>query len=199
MSVCPLPLLLLSLSYLCLPACCLTPLLCPLQSLSPYLPAFLSLTGYVNYLLLNILWFLMSWGLSLPSPPSLPLVQQLGGSIWTEAFPMTCLPQVAPSYPASANPATSSLAGPVTCIGCVFPTASPMSPSFTGLETPEEGAPHASPHVWSQPSLHTCPGPQWGSGAKAASQPWGNRTPAHSHHPAPPEGPVSSQVPFWPL
>lgn len=123
--------------------------------------------GLCEYLLLNVLWFLVSWALSLLSPQSLPLVQQLGGSVWTEAFPMTC-----PRWPHPVLRRPAQLPLPLQglqCTGSVFPAASPTSPSFAGLETPEEGAPHPAPHDWPQPSLHTCPGPPWGSGAKAAS------------------------------
>lgn len=55
-----------------------------------------------------------------------------------------------------------------------------MFPSFTGLEIPREGASHPFfPHL-ARPFLHICPGPQLGSGAKAASWLWGT-----GHRPTP--------------
>lgn len=174
----------------CLPVCHLVSLPLLLQPLSPHPPVFL-LTGCLS------ISFLTSFGFrNHPPHPSRLLSSTLApcrmaggpdGSVGPEAFLMTCLPQ---------RPQLRLTPGPVSCTRCHLAPASPVLPSFTGLETPEEGAPHPSPHGWPRPSLHIRPGPCLGSGANAASWPWGHRTPAHSHHPASPKGPFPARCPF---
>lgn len=97
------------------------------------------------------------------------------------------------------RPSLLFLPEPVTCAGYRLPHG------FTCIsflrrsgDATGRGALPPLPTTGPRP-LHTCPGSCLASVATAASWPWGPRTAARSHHPAPPRGPASSQVPFWPL
>lgn len=177
-------------SPLCLPVCHLVSLPLLLWPLSPHPPAFL-LTGCLSISFLTSFGFLYH----LPHPSHLlsstlaPCRMAGGpdGSVWTEAFLMTCLPQ---------RPRLPLTPGPVTCIRCRLPPSLTCVSFLHRSGDTEEGAPHPSPHGWPRPSLHIRPGPCLGSGANAASWPWGHRTPAHSHHPASPKGPFPARCPF---
>lgn len=104
---------------------------------------------------------------------------------------MTCLPQP-PQLPLL----TQGL-GPASA--AIFSAASPTFPSFTGLETPEEGAPHPlAPRLAPALSAH----PPWaliGLWGKRCFMALGAQDTGPLPPPRLPEGPVSSQVPFWPL
>lgn len=164
-----------------------------LWPLSPHPPAFL-LTGCLSISFLTS--FRFRYHLPHPShllSSTLAPCRMAGGpdgSVWTEAFLMTCLPQ---------RPRLPLTPGPVTCISCRLP------PSLTSVsflhrsgDTRGRGASPLSPRLAPALSAH----PPW-----ALSGLWGKRCfvalGAQDTGPLPspcfPQRAFSCQVPFWPF
>ena len=177
-----------------LPAC-VSPCVFASPPLAPVsTPSSLSSHGLFEYFLPNILWLPVS-----SAPPSRLLSSTLApcrmaggpdGSVWTEAFLMTCLPQ---------HPRLPLTPAPVTCIRCRLPPGlTCVSFLHRSGDTRGRGASPLSPQLAPALSAH----PPW-----ALSGLWGKRCfvalGAQDTGPLPsprlPQRAFSCQVPFWPF